>query len=162
MTEVKGKNWFIKIKVKKMKKYLDRFILAGIVLIVLVASFVSWQSRDQALAGWLDAYVKTSTVYTTTVGLANTGSSVASSTQILASNTERAYARCTNQNANGYVISVLLGSSATSTGSTGIILAPYASSTPASFFEINLDNPFVGAVYAYSQATSTITCISNH
>jgi len=53
----------------------------------------------------------------------------------------------------------MLGSTATSTSLQGIVLTPLASSTPNSFYEITSANLFTGAIYGYSQSTSTITCI---
>lgn len=145
-----------------MKKSYLEWVIPGLVLIVLMGLIIYSQSKEKALGGWIDAYVKTSTNYSTTIGMAQPLALVASSTQILAANSERAYARCQNRNTNGFEISVMLGSTATTSSVGGIILVPMASTTPQpSFFEINLDNPFTGAVYAYAQATSSVVCVEN-
>jgi len=140
-----------------MRKYL---ILAGLVLIVLVGLII-YAQKDTALAGWVNAYVKTSTSYQTTIGMTKTGQAVASSTQVLAANTERAFARCYNRNNDGFDVSIMLGSTATSSYVGGLILTATTTSPVLSYFEINLDNPFVGAVYAYAQSTSTVVCVEN-
>ena len=161
----------LKLKIKKMeKKYLE-WLVPGMVLIILI-SLIIFVNREKALgaaAGWLDAYSSTTNVATTiTVGLGLksgtstvTGLTAASSTQVLASNSVRVYARLTNINTNGYVVSCLLGSTATSTANIGIVIPPMASNTPLGSFELGKNNPYSGAVFCYAQSTSTIAVTEN-
>jgi len=153
-----------------MKKL--EFVIPGIVLIVLVG-LILFSSKEKALgaaAGWIDYYTSTTNVAkTTTVGLELSTVSggythtagIASSTEVLASNTARVFARIQNISKDGYTISCLLGSTATSTKQIGIVLAPIASSTLPSAFELNKDNPYAGAINCFSVSTTTIAVTEN-
>lgn len=152
------------------KENLSRFVTASLVLAallmtaILVAGLLYFQSKDKALGGLTNSYRQISVATSTTLYPSSNGplnnQNVASSSQIIAPNDSRTYARCYNTNTNGYVVSFMLGTYATTSIPGGIILSPMASTAP-SFFEINEDNQFTGGVMAYSQGTSTISCVEN-
>ena len=151
-----------------MNKKLYQWTVPALVLIVLVGLVIFWESKgDKALSGFIgEGYRQTSTTLTTTVGMTVNGSALASSTQVLAANDNRRYARCANVSTTGQPLSLMLGSTATSsTLLSGVFLYPVASTTASTimpyYIELNEDNPFTGAVYAYAQATGTISCIEN-
>lgn len=86
-------------------------------------------------------------------------SGVALSNLILAANINRIYARCQNINTNGVPVSFMEGSTATSTQLQGWVVNPNASNTPTSVYVVDTTHAYLGAVYAYAQATSTVICI---
>jgi hypothetical protein len=91
--------------------------------------------------------------------MTTTGSGVASSTEIFG--TGWSWARCMNVNTNGYPVSLMLNSTATTSAVSGIVLSPFASSTNSFFYEFGISNPYRGKpVYGYAQSTSTLSCIS--
>ena len=142
-----------------MNKSFYKWIVAALVLIVLILLINPEQSKEKILGAWGNAFRATSTNYNTTVGMTNSG--VASSTQVLAANVDRVYARCYNISQNGLPVSLMLGSTATSaTLFSGIILTPVASNSPI-FLELKDTNQFTGAIYAYAQSTSTVACTEN-
>ena len=144
------------------KSKLYQWIVPGLVLIVLVLLINFEQSKEKVLGAWGNAFRAISVNYITTVGMDNDGGAgVASSTQVLAANVDRVYARCYNTSQNGLPVSLMLGSTATSaTLFSGIILSPVSSSSPL-LLELNDDNQFTGAIYAYAQSTSTVACTEN-
>ena len=142
-----------------MKKL--EWLVPGLVLIILVG-FIIFSQKDPVLAGLGTAYRATAVAYTVTVGMNNTAGTplIASSTQVLAANNDRFYARCQNRNTNGFEVSIMTGSTATTTLPSGIVLAPVSSTTP-SFVVFDLNNPYTGAIYAYALATSSVMCVEN-
>lgn len=150
---------------KENKLY--QWIVPGLVLIVLVGLIIFEQSKEKALGGFIsEGYRQTSTTLTTTVGMkvnAELSTSYASSTQVLAANDNRRFARCYNSSTNDKPLSFMLGSTATSsTLLSGLVIMPIPSTTSTpDRLEINEDNPFTGAVYAYAQATGTALCVEN-
>ncbi len=157
----------LKIKNKKMtKEKLYEWIVPGLVLIILAGLLIYYQSEKiKVLAGFIgEGYRQTSTTLTTAINMTNTGQAVASSTQVIAANDSRRFARCYNTSTTGQPLSFMLGSTATSsTLLSGLIVFPVASTTVATpdRLELNEDNPFTGAVYAYAQATGTAMCVEN-
>ena len=153
----------------KEKSLLFQWIVPGIVLAILVSLIAFTLPKDnKILAGFIgEGYRQTSTSLTTTVGMnGQTPTAYASSTIILAANDNRRYARCSNVSTTGQPLSLMLGSSATSsTLLSGLFLYPTASTTAStimpSYIELDNDNPFTGAVYAYAQATGTALCLEN-
>ena len=146
------------------KENLNKWLIPGLVLAVLVALIIYEQSgKDKALVGFIGFnYRQTSTSLTTAINMTNSG--VASSTQVLAANDDRRFSRCLNTSTTGWPVSFMLGSTATSsTKLSGLFLIPVASTTTSvpDKLELNEDNPFSGAVYAYAQATSTVLCVEN-
>jgi len=140
---------------------MKNYFIGGVVVAVVILGWAYFQ--DKSLGGYAPPtsnQFSTATHSTVTVGLSTTGTSVALSNIVLAANSQRQYARCMNVNTNGYPISLMLGSTATTTGVSGIVLTPFASSTPNYYYEITPDNLFTGVVYAYSQGTSTLSCVS--
>ena len=163
-----------------MKEKIYQWTIPILALIVLVGLVIFEQSRNNESLGFFpDAFRNPSAITKVTVAPALTGyqgdgRATASSTLILSANDERSYARCTNISgvfggigASGIPLSVVLGANATlgygatSTDNYGILLTPIASSSPNSFFEINKDNQFTGAIYASALATTTISCVQN-
>lgn len=149
-----------------MKNKLYQWIVPGLVLIVLAGLIIYGQSRDKALGGFIgEGYRQTSTTLTTAVNMtASNPGGIASSTQILAANDNRRFARCYNTSTTGQPLSLMLGSTATSsTLLSGLVVIPLASTTASApdRLELNADNPFTGAVYAYAQATGTAQCVEN-
>lgn len=135
------------------------------VLLIALASFLvfnqnSIAKKDKVLGGFFNSFQQASVASRTTVGMTTGNDTIASSTQVLALDDSRVYARCYNRNTNGMEVSLMLGSTATTSVANGIILSSSGSSTP-SFFEINQNNQFTGAVYAYAQGTSTVSCTKN-
>ena len=144
------------------KSKLYQWVIPGLVLAVLVVLINFERPVEKALGVWGDSFKATSTNYRTTVGMTLIKDTIASSTQVLAANDNRQYARCQNVNTNGYVVSLMLGNTATSSQTfSGILVAPIASNTPYTLFELDRDNQFTGAIYAYAQSTSTIVCIED-
>ena len=148
------------------REKLYQWIVPGLVLIILAGLLIYYQSEKiKVLAGFIgEGYRQTSTTLTTAVNMTTTGQAVASSTQVLAANDNRRFARCYNTSSTGQPLSFMLGSTATSsTLLSGLLVIPTASTTASApdRLELNNDNPFTGAIYAYGQATGTVSCIEN-
>lgn len=141
-------------------------IIAIIILVAVIIVFVGYNYRvsQSPTGGFMlspshtEETISGPTHSIVTIGMTNNGSGVASSTQIFG--TGWTWARCMNINQNGYPVSLILNSTATTSAVSGIVLSPFASSTSSFFYEFGVGNPYRGnKVYGYAQSTSTLSCI---
>jgi hypothetical protein len=126
-------------------------IIISLVITLVLAVIVSGQfDIYNAVAGnKLGALQTTGENSFSNVTTSSSVDALATSTTILAANTNRQYVRITNLSAND----VFLGLGTTSIASKGISIA--ASST----YEINPLNLFKGAIYGVASATSTLLVV---
>jgi hypothetical protein len=148
-----------------MKKYTKYIPI--VIAVLLLAGFIlslRYEISQSPTGGFMLSPTHTEETVTgpthsiVTIGMTKTGSAVASSTEIFG--TGWTWARCENINQNGYPVSLMLNSTATTSAVSGIVIVPMASSTSSYFYEFGISNPYRGnKVYGYSQSTSTLSCI---
>jgi hypothetical protein len=147
-----------------MKKYIivTLIVLVAVISVGLVMRY--YEIKQSPTGGFMLAPSHTEETISgpthsiVTIGMAKTGSGVASSTEIFG--TGWTWARCMNINQDGYPVSLMLNSSATTSAVSGIVLSPFASSTNGFFYEFGINNPYRGnKVYGYAQSTSTLSCV---
>ncbi len=121
----------------------NKWEFAFAVLLIAFASFLFFNQKNKsygANAGWQLQYSGSGTAVSVTVGMANTGVPlVASSTQVLASNTSAINRRIVNTGTRP--AACLQGLTSTSTVLLGIVIDPLASSTVSAYgYEGNMNN----------------------
>ena len=148
-----------------MKKYTIITLIVLVVVILVGLVMRNYEIKQSPTGGFMlapsftEQTITAPTHSTVTIGMNPVNDTIASSTQIVGSGWS--WTRCMNVNTNGYPVSLTLNTAATTTGVSGIVLSPFASSTNSFFYEFGVNNPFRGKpIYGYAQSTSTLSCIS--